>query len=196
MNARETPSAQIGAFFPPSSPSRSWYSVRVTVTLAREPGVGTRTRPNRPVIGWREWVSLPDLGVRAIKAKVDTGARSSTLHAFDVQRFRRRGAPWVRFRMHPIQRDDARVVIAEARLLDSRLVRDSGGRQESRLVIDTDVMLGAERWAIELTLTNRDEMGFRMLLGRAAVRRRFVVDPASSYVIGKRPKSASKKKHK
>lgn len=145
-------------------------------------------KPPKPVIGWREWVALPGLGVRAIKVKVDTGARSSALHAFEVERFRRRGEEWVRFAIHPVQRAHAPVVRAQARLLDERRVRNSGGVQELRPVIETDVVLGDARWPIELTLTSRDEMGFRMLLGRAAVRTRFLVNPGRSYLASRRPR--------
>lgn len=134
------------------------------------------------IIGWREWVALPALGVSTIKAKIDTGARSSTLHAFAVERFDRDGRAMVRFQAHPIQRNDDYVVTAEAALLDDRMVRNSGGQSELRPVIETPVQVGNAVWAIELTLTNRDEMGFRMLLGRQAVRHRYLVDPGKSYL--------------
>ncbi|WOD39406.1 ATP-dependent zinc protease [Nodosilinea sp. E11] len=134
------------------------------------------------IIGWREWVALPALGVDAIKAKIDTGARSSSLHAFGVERFERGGRAMVRFQAHPLQRNDDDSVTAEAVLLDHRLVRNSGGQAELRPVIETPVQVGGVVWAIELTLTNRDEMGFRMLLGRQAVRRRYLVDPGRSYL--------------
>ncbi len=140
--------------------------------------------PSRPVIGWREWVALPDLGVRWIKAKVDTGARSSAVHAFGVQPLRRRRSDWVRFGLHPLQRD-AREIICEATLLDRRRVRNSGGQTEERFVIETTIEMLGDRWPIELTLTSRDAMGFRMLLGRQAVRRRFRIDPGRSYVGGR-----------
>jgi len=140
-----------------------------------------------PHIGWREWVALPAFGVRAVKAKIDTGARSSTLHAFDVELFRRAGKPYVRFTVHPYQRSVEGEVTAEARLLDMRNVRNSGGKVELRPVVETAVVLGDLTWTIELTLTGRDEMGFRMLLGRQAVRNRFLVDPSRSYLLGKRP---------
>lgn len=146
-----------------------------------------RRREELPVIGWREWIELPDLGVEAVKAKVDTGARSSTLHAFDVERFERDDRPWVRFCVHPIQRSTTTTVAAEAPLHDERWVRDSGGREQRRPVILTAARLLARAWPIELTLTNRDAMGFRMLLGRQAVRRRFVVDPGRSFVAGRAP---------
>lgn len=134
------------------------------------------------IIGWREWVALPHLEVHAIKAKIDTGARSSALHAFDLEHFDRNGQAMVRFQAHPIQRDDRHIVVAEAALLEERVVRNSGGQEELRPVIETTVQVGRRIWAIELTLTNRDEMGFRMLLGRQAVRRRYLVDPGHSYL--------------
>lgn len=136
-------------------------------------------------IGWREWLALPDLGVDAVKAKIDTGARSSTLHAFDVERFERQGAPRVRFKVHPVQRDTSVTVEAEAPLHEERWIRDSGGKEHLRPVIVTLVELNDERWPIELTLTNRDAMGFRMLLGRQAIRRRFVVDAGRSFLTGR-----------
>ncbi len=137
-------------------------------------------------IGWREWVALPDLGLPAIKVKVDTGARSSSLHAFDVTEVVRDGETYVRFAVHPIQRTARATVEAEARLVEHRVVRNpgGGGREELRPVIRTDIELAGERWPIELTLTRRDAMGFRMLLGRQAVRRRFIVDPARSFLHG------------
>ena len=123
---------------------------------------------SRPIIGWREWLALPDLGVKAIKAKIDTGARSSAIHAFDIERFSRGEQDFVRFQMHPMQRETKHTIAAEAQLLDQRQIRNSGGHAELRLAILTHVELKDHRWPIELTLTNRDVMGFRMLLGRAA----------------------------
>lgn len=136
----------------------------------------------RGVIGWREWVALPTLGVPAIKAKVDTGARSSALHAFDLDHFDRNGTAMVRFQAHPIQRDDRYIITAEAALLEERWVRNSGGQAELRPVIETTVQVGEQIWPIELTLTNRDVMGFRLLLGRQAVRQRYLVDPGHSFL--------------
>lgn len=146
------------------------------------------------VIGWREWIALPELGIAAIKPKIDTGARSSSLHAFNMETFERGGATWVRFDVHPLQRNAA-AVRAEARVLEFRHVRSSSGHQSLRPVIRTDMALGGRQWAVELTLAARDEMGFRMLLGREAVRGRFVVDPARSFLLGKSPvrKSLTKK---
>ncbi len=123
------------------------------------------------IIGWREWVALPDFGVQAIKAKIDTGARSSALHAIDLERFDQGGQTRVRFQAHPLQRDDRHIVMVEAVLLEDRMVRNSGGQSELRPVVIP----------IELTLTNRDEMGFRLLLGRQALRRHYWVDPGRSY---------------
>ncbi|MFP4103375.1 ATP-dependent zinc protease family protein [Coleofasciculus sp.] len=134
------------------------------------------------IIGWRERVALPDLGISQIKAKIDTGARSSALHAFDVETFSRDDKTIVRFKVHPYQRDTHRTVCAEAELIDQRQVRNSGGHAQLRPVIQTMVELNGERWLIELTLTNRDVMGFRMLLGRQAVRKRFLVDAGRSFV--------------
>jgi hypothetical protein len=149
-------------------------------------------RTERPTIGWREWVSLPALDVDWIKAKVDTGARTSSLHAFDIERFRSRGQDMVRFLVHPDQRSVERTVYAEARLLEMREVRNSGGLLESRPVILTTVGILGEVVEVELTLTRRDMMGFRMLLGRQAVRNRFLVDPGRSY-YSERPRRAKKK---
>ena len=138
-----------------------------------------------PVIGWREYVKLPDLGVARIKVKVDTGARSSALHAFDVEEFTKEGESWVRFKIHPNQRSGKKVVPAEAKILDYRMVKNTGGKSTKRPVILTHVTLLDMTWAVELTLANRDEMGFRMLLGREAIRRRLIVDPGGSYYNGK-----------
>ena len=137
------------------------------------PGSETVTAPKRkpkPVVGWREWLTLPDLGVRAIKAKVDTGARSSALHAFDVESFERDGRRWVRFKLHPFQKDTLTTVAAEAPLHCERYIRNSGGHLSLRPVILTTLELNGQRWPIELTLVRRDAMGFRMLLGRQAIR--------------------------
>lgn len=152
--------------------------------MARSRNPRRQSQP-RPVIGWREWVRLPGLGIDAIKAKVDTGARSSSLHAYDIERFRRKGVRMVRFRVHPIQRDFRTTVQAEAPLVDLRKVRSSTGVASLRPVILTEVELQGVRWEIEVTLTRRDAMGFRMLLGRQAIRGRFTVDAGRSFVAGK-----------
>jgi hypothetical protein len=138
-----------------------------------------------PSIGWREWLSLPNLKVPSIKAKVDTGARTSSLHAFDVEIVRRRRVERVRFKIHPLQKSTRETIAAEAELIEHRLVRSSTGKQTLRPVIMTTINLMGSMWDIELTLTNRDSMGFRMLLGREAIRGRFVVDPGRSFLSGK-----------
>ena len=133
-----------------------------------------------PIIGWREWVSLPDLGLENIKAKIDSGARSSALHAFDLRAFTVGGVPWVRFRVHPMQHGGP-TVEAEAEITDMRRVRNPGGRRELRPVIRTHVELSDKQWKIDVTLTPRWGMSFRMLLGRQAIRRHFLVDPGGSF---------------
>ncbi|MDH4117193.1 MAG: RimK/LysX family protein [Acidimicrobiia bacterium] len=144
--------------------------------------VKKRKRRQKPVIGWREWVSLPELGVDAVKAKIDTGARSSSLHAFDIERFDRGGIKMVRFVIHPLQRRRLATPPVEAELVTEKLVRNPGGREEVRPVIRTTVVWNAIEFEADLNLTRRDEMGFRMLLGRQAVRRRFLVDPGRSFL--------------
>ena len=146
-----------------------------------------------PIIGWREWVKLPDLGVEMIKVKVDTGARSSALHTYDVQEFQKNGQRWVRFKIHPLQRSSKQVVQADAKILEFRSVRSSSGRAVRRPVIVTSVELLGICWSVELTLANRDNMGFRMLLGREAVRRRFLVDAGKSYYGGNPRRKTSAK---
>lgn len=150
-----------------------------------------RKKSSLPIIGWREWVRLPELGIDRIKVKVDSGARSSSLHAFDLELFQKNGEEWVRFKVHPVQRKSTPVVDLEAKVLESRLVRSSSGKATKRPVIVTSVELLGVRWPVELTLANRDQMGFRMLLGRQAFRNRFLVDGGNSF-YGGRPKRRKK----
>lgn len=159
-------------------------------------GLTKRKTKLMPPIGWREWIALPKLSIARIKVKVDTGARSSALHAFDIRPFRRDGQPWVSFKVHPFQRDSSRTVAAEAEVVEYRTIRSSGGHETLRPVILTPVEFLDQNWPIELTLVSRDEMGFRMLLGREAVRGRFVVDAGKSYYGGKPPAMKRKKKTK
>lgn len=139
----------------------------------------------KQIVGWREWVSLPDLGLAWVKAKVDTGARTSALHAFSLEEFRRDSKQWVRFVMHPLQKCQVPEFICEAIVKDVRDVTDSGGHCEKRYVIETSLCLGERTWPIEMTLTNRETMKFRMLLGRTAMANRLVVDPELSYCFNR-----------
>lgn len=138
-----------------------------------------------PVIGWREWVGLPKFGIEAIKVKVDTGARSSSLHASNLREFEQDGKKWVRFKIHPVQRKRDVTVEIEARIIEYRSVRSSSGKATIRPVIVTQLTLLGVTWPVELTLASRDKMGFRMLLGREAFRGRFLVDAGNSYFGGK-----------
>jgi hypothetical protein len=146
------------------------------------------------VAGWREWIALPELDVRWVKAKLDTGARSSAIHAYDVEEFDRDGAPWVRFQVHPWQRSDLDAVDVELPLIDRRTIKSSTGHEEERLVVQTTVRVLDRDLIAELTLTNRDEMGFRMLVGREALRGAILVDPGRSYV-GPRPSRATRRRN-
>lgn len=140
-------------------------------------------------LGWREWVRLPDLGIDAIKAKVDTGARTSAIHAFDLRTFSENGVERVEFQLHPLQKDEATIATCTADILDRRVVTDSGGHKEERLVIATTLGIGKHVWPIEATLTARDNMLFRMLLGRTAIKGRAQVNPGRSYLVGKKKKT-------
>lgn len=148
-----------------------------------------------PSVGWREWVSLPDWGVPWIKAKVDTGARTSAVHAFDIETIDRDGGPWARFAIHPWQDSSDDEVVVEAPLLGRREVRSSSGASRERPVVLTTIDLAGRSVPVEVTLTRRDEMGFRMLIGRQALRRQFVVDPARSY-LGGRPDTSIRRRNR
>ena len=135
-------------------------------------------------IGWREWIQLPELGLPWIKAKIDTGARTSCLHAFNVEPFTKDGKAWVRFGIHPHQDDTETEIYCEAEVNDSRIVTDSGGHKEERYVILTTIALANKSWPIEITLTNRDSMLFRFLLGRTAMEQVVIVNPGKSFLLG------------
>ncbi len=138
------------------------------------------------MIGWREWLTMPDLGIQAIKAKVDTGARTSALHTFGLEPFEKNGVLKVKFGVHPLQRRKDIEVYCVADVVDRRRVTSSVGQSEMRYVIRTLVALGKFSWPIELTLTSRKSMRFRMLLGRAAISGLILVDPAKSYLTGRK----------
>jgi len=144
-----------------------------------------------PLIGWREWLAFPELGIPAIKAKIDTGARTSALHAFFVEPYREGGRDHVRFGVHPLSGNRNLVRLATAAVKDCREVADSGGHREERFVIETLIRIGMVSTRIEMTLTNRDSMKFRMLLGRSALQAMGVtVNPSRSYLLGPSLKSA------
>jgi hypothetical protein len=135
-----------------------------------------------PIIGWREWLSLPELGIVKIKAKIDTGARTSALHAFALKPLMIDGKNKISFDIHPFQHDTSIVKTCVADVVDKRLVTDSGGHREERYVILTPITLAGQTWPVEITLTEREDMLFRMLLGRSALRKRFIINPARSFV--------------
>lgn len=136
------------------------------------------------IIGWREWASLPDLGLVAIKGKIDTGAKTSSLHAYDIELVEKGMKTYVHFKVHPIQNDLSVVIDCKALLIDKRIVTDSGGHKEERYVIRTYLILSGIKRRIELTLTNRETMKYRMLIGRGALKH-FYIDPTQSYLSGK-----------
>lgn len=145
-----------------------------------------------PTIGWREWVALPGLNIPKIKAKVDTGARTSALHAFSLRPFTEDGKNRISFDIHPLQHNTDIIVTCIADVVDKRAVTDSGGHTEDRYVIETPITVAGQTWSIEITLTERETMLFRMLLGRSALRRRFIVNPSRSFVTTKRFKNKAK----
>ncbi len=146
------------------------------------------------VAGWREWLSLPGLDVAWIKAKLDTGARTSAVHAFDLAEFERDGETWVRYSIHPWQRSHEDAAVTETKVLDRREIRSSSGHADERYVVAMDLSLVGRRVTAEVSLSNRDEMGFRMLVGREALQQGFLVDSSASYVGG-RPKRAVRRKN-
>ena len=158
-----------------------------------ELGQVTRTRcsvnsddTQRRILGWREWVSLPCLGIAAIRAKLDTGAKTSALHAWDVSLHTIDGQQWIRFRVSSMRGKEAASVECEAPVSDERWVTNSSGASERRYIISTDLQIGQSSWPIELSLTNREAMEFPMIIGREAMRDRLIVDPAASFLAGKR----------
>lgn len=146
---------------------------------------------NKVILGSEEWFSFPDLAIPAIKARVDSGAKTSALHAVNITPFIKDESNWVRFDINPIQKNQKTVIHCEAPLVDKRIVKSSSGFREQRYVIQTTLDIGADSWPIEMTLTNRDSMGFRMLLGREAMSGRALVDPEQSYLLATQPTNDS-----
>lgn len=138
---------------------------------------------NLIILGWREWAALPELKIEGIKAKIDTGARTSSLHAENIEIFEKSEKEWVKFSVDPVQNSSENRVSCCVELFEEREVKSSTGHIEMRPVIITDLHIGHRTWPIEITLTNRDSMGFRMLLGREALRNRCLVNPEKSFLI-------------
>jgi hypothetical protein len=139
------------------------------------------------IIGFREWIALPELKLPALKAKIDSGAKTSSLHAFDIKLIKKGGVSFVKFKVHPIQKNTDLIVECISPLIDRRVVTDSGGHKENRYVINTFIQMGAVKKMIQLTLTNRASMKYRMLLGREALNQ-FYIDPSQSYLLRKTQK--------
>ncbi len=144
-----------------------------------------KNKRSKMTIGWREWVAFPDIGVHRIKAKIDTGARTSAMHAWHIREFERDGATWVSFEVHPTQRNNRESLTCAAPVVDRRNIKSSSGHNEIRYVVTVNIEIAGTTRNIELTLSNRDEMGFRLLLGRTTLRRHYIVDPGRSYILGK-----------
>lgn len=155
-----------------------------------------KTQRKERVIGWREWVALGDLGVDRIKAKIDTGARTSAIHAFNIREVEIDGVRHVEFYLHPVQRKRFPQIKCLAPVHDQRYVRSSSGEQRYRYIIRTHLRIGRRRRLIELSLAKRDIMGFRLLIGRSALPRGLLVDPNQSYLIGNGRSAQKTKKPK
>jgi len=144
----------------------------------------TTNTNEQTVVGWREWVEFPELALDNIKAKIDSGAKTSALHAYHVEPFSKGDEPWVRFKLHPIQDNNELSVTLEAKLSDHRNVSDSGGHNELRYVIEAAMIVGGQKRRGEVTLTDRDSMKYRMLVGRNILKQGFLVDAKQSFVFG------------
>lgn len=140
----------------------------------------------KSMVGWKEYIALPDLGIDRLKCKVDTGAKNSALHAFEIEEFCRQGEKWIRFKLHMSKKDLNKIRTCEAKVFDKRTVSDSGGNLTERYFIRTTMKIGSKTIKAQLSLTSRDTMAFKMLLGRTALRKaEFVVDPAAEFLQGK-----------
>ncbi len=144
-----------------------------------------KKKTGKQKIGWREWIGFPELGIDRIKAKIDTGARTSVIHAFRIKKIGDGDEAKVKFYLHPVQRKRKPELQCVAQIVDEREVRSSNGELEMRYVIVTPMRMGEDIWPVELTLSNRDQMGFRVLVGRSAIRGRYMVDPGTSFVLGR-----------
>lgn len=148
----------------------------------------SKSSHSNTLAGWREWVQLPEIGIPWIKAKLDTGARTSSIHAYQITTFQRDGDEWVRYRVRPWQESTEDEVVVESPVHDRRRVRSSSGHVQHRYVVTMRVVLVGRAVDIEVTLSNRDQMGFRMLIGREALRHGFVVASGRSFLGGKAPR--------
>lgn len=138
----------------------------------------------KTIIGSEEWCAFPDMALPAVKARVDSGAKTSSLHAFNIHPFRREGNLWVSFEVHPLQNNRRTVIRCEKPVLDRRTIKSSSGTTDTRYVISAPIKIGDDIWTVELTLANRDSMGYRMLLGREAMEGRLIIDPSQSFILG------------
>ena len=140
----------------------------------------------KQMVGWKEYVALPELGIDKLKCKVDTGAKNSALHAFEIEEFCRNGEKWIRFKLHMSKKDQTKIKTCEAKVFDKRTVSDSGGNLTERYFIITPIKVGSKTVRAQLSLTSRDTMAFKMLLGRTALRKaEFIVDSAKEFLQGK-----------
>ncbi len=156
-----------------------------------------KKKSKKITIGWKEWFAFSDLGLPAIKGKIDTGAKTSSLHAFNIKTFMRDGKEFVKFQIHPLQKNQKITKICIAPIIDHRFVSDSSGKKEKRYVIESMLTIGEITLNIEITLSNRDTMAFRMLLGREAIKKaNMMVDVSKSFVQGKIKRSVVLKNYK
>ena len=147
---------------------------------------------DKVIVGSEEWCAFPQLGIPTIKARVDSGAKTSALHAINISPFTKDGENWVKFDINPIQNNTKTIIHCQAPLVDKRVVKSSSGFREQRYVIKSEIQVGEASWDVEVTLTNRDSMGFRMLLGREAMSGRILVDPEQKYLLGQPTKEKLK----
>jgi len=146
------------------------------------------TRQREPMLaGWREWVALPSFGIDSIEAKLDTGAHTSALHAKSVRRYTEGGAPWILLEIQTSKQNRDSMVLVETPIKDTRMVTDSGGHSETRIVVESELQIGMSKWWIEVTITNRDSLRYLMLIGRSAMEGRLWVDPAKKFLVSSPP---------